>query len=47
MTRLARNERIANRKPVAPPGEKEKRQAAVAAALARARARRGAGSSRA
>ena len=41
--RLARNERIANRKPVAPLNERERRQAAVAAALARARARRAAG----
>jgi electron transport complex protein RnfB len=42
-SRLARNERIANRQCVAQPDEKDKRQAAVAAALARARARRGAG----
>ena len=42
-SRLARDERIANRKGVALPDEKDKRQAAVAAALARARARRGAG----
>ena len=41
--RLARNERIANRKPVAPLNEKEKRRAAIAAALIRARARRAAG----
>jgi len=41
--RLARNERIANRKPVAPLNEKEKRRAAIAAALVRARARRAAG----
>ena len=45
--RLARNERIANRKAVAPssekPSDQERRQAAVAAALARARARRAAG----
>jgi H+/Na+-translocating ferredoxin:NAD+ oxidoreductase subunit B len=40
--RIARNERIASRKPVAPPSEKDKRQAAIAAALARARARRAA-----
>jgi electron transport complex protein RnfB len=41
--RLARRERIANRKPVAQPSDKDKRQAAVAAALVRARARRAAG----
>jgi hypothetical protein len=41
--RLARNERIANRKPVAPLNEKEERRAAIAAALVRARARRAAG----
>jgi electron transport complex protein RnfB len=41
--RLARHERIANRKGVAIPGDKDKRRAAVAAALARARARRAAG----
>jgi Na+-translocating ferredoxin:NAD+ oxidoreductase subunit B len=39
-SRLARNERVANRKPVAPANEKEKRDAAIAAALARARAKR-------
>jgi len=39
-SRLARNERVANRKPVAPANEKEKRDAAIAAALARARTRR-------
>ena len=40
--RLARRERIANRRPVAPASEMDKRQAAIAAALARARARRAA-----
>ncbi|MET0441297.1 MAG: RnfABCDGE type electron transport complex subunit B [Casimicrobiaceae bacterium] len=45
--RLARNERIANRKPVAPSSEKDKRRAAIAAALIRARARRAAGKPRA
>jgi Na+-translocating ferredoxin:NAD+ oxidoreductase subunit B len=39
-SRLARNERVANRKPVAPANEKEKRDAAIANALARARAKR-------
>jgi electron transport complex protein RnfB len=41
--RLARNERIANRKPVAAVNEQAQRQAVVAAALARARARRASG----
>lgn len=42
--RVARNERIANRRatPAVPAGEHDKRQAAVAAALVRARARRAA-----
>ena len=41
-SRLARNERIANRQGAARPDDKDKRRAAVAAALARARARRAA-----
>ena len=42
IARLARNERVASRKPFAPASEQEKRDAAITAALIRARARRAA-----